>query len=95
MENFKKEVGTKIIEQLPKGVSMETFWKAVKLNEMKQGGNPQEAYKTGSITKNLTEGLYTDKVIGETIKQIKQIKDVKDLSKFLEEVNKEYRGGEL
>lgn len=92
MENFNKGFGNiKIIEQLPKGVSMEDFWKVVKLNEMKQGENPQEPYRAGSLKKITTEGLYTDKVIKETIEQIN---NEENLSKFLENVNKEYKGGE-
>lgn len=90
MENINIESNPKIVEQLPKGVSIETFWRAVKLNEMKQGGNPQEVYKPGSLKNLKEEGLYTNKIIGETIEQIK---NTKDLSKFLEEVNKEYKGG--
>jgi hypothetical protein len=91
MENFNIESSPKIIEQLPEGVSMETFWKIVKLNEMKQGGNPQEPFRPGSLKNLKEEGLYTSKIISQSIEQIK---NAKNLDKFLEEVNKEYKGGE-
>ena len=76
MEEFKKEVGTKITEQLPKGISLETFWKVVKFNEQRQGGN--NPYKPGRL-EDLKEGLYTDKIIGQTIEQI----------------DREYKGGNV
>ena len=83
---YKAKVNEKIVEQLPKWISLETFWKVVKFNENKQGGNT--TYETGNLV-DLKEGLYTDKIIEKTIEQLK----TENVSKLLEEVDKGYKGG--
>jgi len=84
MENIKIDSNKKIIEQLPKGVSIEDFWECVKLYEQKYGGgNPKAEYQRGDIQK-LKDGIYTDRMITGTMKELPEL---------LKEIKQEYKGG--
>ena len=75
----------KIIEQLPKGISIEDFWDCARKYETSiVQTNKEEKYKSKNAIKDLTSELYTDKVIKGTLE---------NLPELLKEIKVEYKGG--